>query len=183
MINNINSFSEIIRPKSNTLIVLDIDETIINFPLIDKDWWDKTYDKLLPIYKENTQYQTELLWNNYISNIEPRLLDSVNLINFINKSSKNNCQIILLTARDKSISKLTIKQLLKCGFSVHPSRIYYNKNKGIELKHIVQNIFPDVKDIIFVHDLYENLINVHSTFNCSKLSKYNIILYKIKHNI
>jgi hypothetical protein len=83
MIHNINSFSQITRPKSNTLIVFDIDETIIGFPDIQKNWWDKTYTYLLPIYKENTPKYTEILWNEYISNIKPKLLDPINLINFI----------------------------------------------------------------------------------------------------
>ena len=183
MIHNINSFSQITRPKSNTLIVFDIDETILTFPIINKNWWDRTVNKLLPIYKENTQEYVELLWNNYISNLEPILLDSINLINFINKSVKNNCEIIFLTARDKSISKLTVNQLLKCDFNIDPSRIFYNKNKGIELKNIVTNYFPNVKNIIFVDDLDENLVNIQSTFNCFELLKYNLDLYKIKHNI
>lgn len=181
MINNISSFSEISRPKSNTLIVLDIDETIITFPTIDKNWWTNTYTLLYPIYYENTQAQIEMLWNEYVSNIQPKVLDSINLFNFLNESKKNNCDIIFLTARYKSMSLQTLNHLKHVNIIIDPSRIFYNKNKGQELKNIVINKFRNVKNIIFVDDLNENLLNVQSVFSNNDLSKYNIKLYKIKH--
>ena len=78
-------------------------------------------------------------------------------------------------------SELTIKHLKDCNFDIHPSRIFYSRNKGEKLKEIVLNIFPDIQHILFVDDLEENLLNVLSTFNQSELSKYNLELYKIKH--
>ena len=142
MIKNIDSFSKIRSPISNTLVVLDIDDTLLSFQHFGKQWWDDTYRKLLPIYKENTYLQAELLWTKQISKIKPYPLDKYNLKNFLN-GLKYNCEIILLTARDKSISKLTIKQLNECELYIDPSRIFYSRNKGKELENIVINIFPN----------------------------------------
>ena len=180
MIKEINSFSKIKYPKSNTLVVLDIDETILSFNEIDNKWWNDTFSKLLPIYKENTYQQAELIWTEHVTKIKPQLLDSENFNKFFYQNI-NNCEIIFLTARNENISELTIKHLKDCNFDIHPSRIFYSRNKGEKLKEIVLNIFPDIQHILFVDDLEENLLNVLSTFNQSELSKYNLELYKIKH--
>ena len=52
MIKHINTFSQINPIKPKTLVVLDIDETILRFQQIDNKWWDDTYTRLLPYYKE-----------------------------------------------------------------------------------------------------------------------------------
>lgn len=181
MIKNIYSFSEINIIIPYSLIVFDIDETILRFPTIENDWWSKKYKELLPIYKERTHYQIEKLWIKYISQAEPVLLDPINFKFFINKLKQNNCEIIFLTARNLNLSKLTIEHLNKCNIVIDSSKIYYNKDKGYELKNIILNNYPYVKNIIFIDDLYENLSNVKSTFSSLELLNYNIDLYQIKH--
>lgn len=181
MFYHINSFSQINSIKPNTLVVLDIDETLITFHQVNTEWWDNTYNKLLPSYKENTYTHVELIWTDHVSNNNPILLDKDNLSNFLENIQRKNCELILLTARDKSISSLTVKHLKFCGLDIHKSRIFYNRNKGDELKYIVTTMFPYIQDIIFVDDLEDNLINIQNAFNNNELSKYNLKLYKIKH--
>jgi hypothetical protein len=53
MINHINSFSKINPVKPNTLVVLDIDDTIMSFSNIHKEWWNETYTNLYYYDKEN----------------------------------------------------------------------------------------------------------------------------------
>jgi hypothetical protein len=183
MIKNINSFSQIDSIKPNSLVVLDIDDTIMKFQHVDTEWWDKIYNQLLPTYKENTYTQVELLWTDYVSNNKPVVQDKENLYKFLDTITIRNCQLILLTARDKSISLLTTKHLKECGIDMHWSRIFYSRNKGSELKYIVSTIFPEIQNIIFVDDLIENLIDIQTVFNTVELSKYNLELYKIKHKL
>lgn len=181
MIKNINSFSQINSIKPNTLVVLDIDDTIMKFQQVDTEWWDNTYNRLYPSYKENTYTQVELLWTDYISNNKPIVADKANLYNFLDNVTNRNCELILLTARDKSISLLTVKQLKECGLDIHWSRIFYSRTKGSELKYIVTTLFPHIENIIFVDDLVENLVDIQNVFNTRELSRYNLELYKIKH--
>lgn len=180
MIKYIDTFSKITLPMSNTLIVFDIDETILSFIDINKKWWNDNYERLLPIYKENTDEQVELLWIDYVSKNKPILLDEYNFKFFLN-SIRYKCEIILLTARNEKIYELTIKHLNECKLNIHPSRIFFSKNKGKKLQDIVNNIFPNIKNIIFIDDIEENLISVLNVFNKKELSKYNLELYKIKH--
>ena len=184
MIININSFSQIKPLKSNTLIVLDIDDTIISFTNIDKKWWTNVYNTYLSYYKDDDKAykKSEILWTKHILKDKPKLLDEYNFINFLEKISKNNCELIFLTARNKNISDLTMDQLSKCGLNINPSKVFFSRNKGNELKNIVEQNYSNVKDIIFVDDLEENLVNVQLEFNTSKHSKYNLKLYKINHN-
>lgn len=183
MLKHINNFSQINYIKPNTLVVLDIDETIMTFHKVNTDWWNETYNRLLPSYKENTYTQVELIWTDHVSNNNPILLDKDNFSNFLENIKSKNCELILLTARDKSISSLTVTHLKKCGLDIHKSRIFYSRNKGNELKYIVTTMFPYIQDILFVDDLEENLINIKNVFNNDELSKYNLELYKIKHNL
>jgi hypothetical protein len=181
MIKHINSFSQINPIKPKTLVVLDIDETILRFQQINKEWWDDTYTRLLPYYKEKTFTHVELLWIKYISNNKPILLDKDNFYIFLENIKNENSELILLTARNESISFLTMKHLESCGLDINLSQVFYNKNKGEELQKIVTTIFPNIENILFVDDLEENLTNIQHVFNNDELSKYNLELYKIKH--
>lgn len=181
MIKHINSFSKINPIKPNTLVVLDIDDTIMSFPNIDKEWWNETYTNLYYYDKKNAYKQTSLLWLDRIVKSKPSLIDKKNLNNFLEQIKINNCELIFLTARDVNISEITIKQLNECNLNVNPTKIFYSREKGKELEYIVKNLYPNIKNIIFVDDLIENLINVAYTFNTPNLFKYNLELYKIKH--
>jgi hypothetical protein len=181
MIVNINSFYQIKPLNPNTLVVLDIDDTIMSFTTINKKWWNDTYNTYLLHYKdtEKAYKKSEKLWIKYISRSNPNLLDEINFINFLEKISENNCELIFLTARNKKISKLTMTQLSYCRINIESSKVFFSRNKGVELKNIVEQTYPNIKDIIFVDDLEENLVKVQLEFNTSK---YNLKLYKINHN-
>jgi hypothetical protein len=182
MIKNISSFSQIDYIKPRTLIVLDIDETIMRFQQINEEWWDDIYNKLLPSYKENTYIHVELIWLDYVTNTKPILLDKDNFYIFFENIINKNCEIIFLTARDKSSSLMTIRHLKECGIDAPPSKIFYSRDKGNELKYIVTTLYPNIQDILFIDDLEKNLVNIQNIFNKKELTKYNLKLYKIKHN-
>jgi len=181
MIKYINSFSQINISNLKTLVVLDIDDTLISFKDVNTIWWDINYKKLYPIYKENTYNHLEKLWTDYIFNNNPMKLDTDNLTSFLKNIKNNNHELVILTARDKSILELTMRHLYDCGIYIDSSRVFFNRNKGYELKKIVMNLFPDVDNIIFVDDIIQNLVNVEISFNIPELLKYNLELYRIKH--
>lgn len=178
MIKDITSFSQIEYIKPNSLVVLDIDETILTFSNINREWWDKTYNNFLHLYKnkDEANKQSEILWANNISKNTPIILDNVNLHIFLEKASENKCELIFLTARNKNISDLTMKQLNYCGINIDASKVFYNRDKGSELKNILENIFPNINHIIFIDDIINNLINVKSKITL------DLELYNIKHN-
>jgi hypothetical protein len=183
MIKHINSFSEINTIKPETLLVLDIDDTVMSFPDISKKWWSETYHKFINenYNKENAYNKTNSLWIDYIIKSKPILNDEKNFLNLLEQISINKCDLIFLTARDNSLSELTVKQLNECNLNVNPMKIFYSKYKGNELEYIIKIIYPNIKNIIFVDDLLDNLKDVAYKFNNPKLFKYNLELYKIKH--
>jgi hypothetical protein len=174
MINHINSFSQINSLKQKSLVVLDIDNTVMSFSNINNNWWNKTFNDFLYLGKDSALHKTEQIWTQNIINDNPELLDRENLIKFLDQISNTKSELIFLTARDKKLSGITIKQLEECNIIVNPSRIFFNKKKGDELKYIVTNVYPRIKNIIFVDDLTENLINVANKFNYPDLFKYNL---------
>lgn len=157
-IHKINKYEQIpIIP--NSLIVLDIDETLIKFEHVDKKWWKTEFDA---IYSTNRNYiLTEQMvlnkWLNIVSNSKPSLVDNC-IHQFIQNAEQTNCKIVLLTARNNSLFELTLRHLAEVGLNF--SHIYFNENKGQELTKIITNEFVSYKNIIVVDDLVANLLDI-----------------------
>lgn len=93
-ITKINSFSQIeIIP--NSLVVLDIDETVLTF-----DFKSRNY-------------------------VNPIKLDCDNLNKFIFACKKSKCSIILLTARLSSQHDETVRNIEDIKLKIHPDNIFY----------------------------------------------------------
>jgi len=172
-INTINYFSQInIIP--NSLVVLDIDETLIKFENIDNLWWNREFTQ---IYEKNNDYDlTEEIvyskWLSIVSNSNPILVDDFIHI-FLEKCEQNNCKIILLTARNNCLFDLTLSHLKRVN--LYFSHIYFNENKGDELNKIISNELKKYNDIIVVDDLVKNLNDIKN-----KIISVNLHLYNIK---
>jgi hypothetical protein len=157
----------------NTLVVLDFDETIIQFNNFHNifDFWRQTFDKF---YNESFNFdeadnKTYSLWkDNILNNDEYSCTDYNNLINLINETNKSNNKIIIITARDKEMDLITRKQLQKLNVQIN--EIYYTNNKAETILNICKNNI--VENIVFVDDLYTNINDVKD--NCNK---YNLFVY------
>ncbi len=144
----INTFSKIeIIP--NSLIVFDIDETIMTFDYDKKDL-------------EN-----------------PIKLDNENLKEFIENLKKNKCKIIFLTARCPSTRTKTIEDLKKINLRFNPNHVYFDLNKGQKLYDIVTKDYKDIENIIFIDDLFLNIKSVESTFCFTKYKLYLYLIQHI----
>lgn len=180
MIIHISSFNQVeLIPRS--LLVFDIDETILSFEDIDEGWWKKKFSKH---YNQTQDYDLadELSlkeWITYIENIKPQLLDQINFIKLLNLAKETNCEIIILTARKKFLFDATISHLTHCNINIDCESIYFNENKGEELYNIVTQKYPTIKNIIFIDDLISNLVNVQNKFK--QCPNYTLRLYNINH--
>lgn len=178
MLKQITRFNQI-KLIPNSLIVLDIDETIIKFDKIDKHWWNKTFSSYYSI-TENHEHAENLCLDDWISHveiIEPKLVDN-NFYDWLDCINKLNCELIFLTARNKKrLENITHLHLDKIKLTFDKNKIYYNSKKGEELLTLVNKKYSDKKNIIVVDDIESNLIDINdkfinSTFN---LHLYNII--------
>jgi hypothetical protein len=173
-ITNITRFNQIeIIPSS--LIVFDIDETLIKFDGIDTRWWKSKFNKY---YKQTQNYDlSEYLshqeWIKIVSLCKPDLVDE-NIHSFVEEAKTKNCHIILLTARTNNLKDLTIQHIKDAGFSFE--HIYFDNEKGNALSKIINDSYANVKNIIVVDDLKQNLDDINSKVSSTK---YNLQLYNM----
>jgi hypothetical protein len=169
----ISTFNEI-KLKPNSLVVLDIDDTLIYFDNINHNWWKEKFEYYYSYFKDydNADIETYDIWISHITQVSPKLTDEY-VFKFFDDCLKNNCKIILLTARNKNNKNLTIKQLQECKLLFDEKDIYFDENKGDCLKNLITNVYTNFKSIIFVDDLENNLNDVKNS-----LTNYEIELYK-----
>lgn len=174
MITTINNFDEIIIVPFS-LVVLDIDETILKFEDINSKWWKSKFNR----YYRETQSSdlADILshqdWIKVVSNMQPDLVDN-NFHNFLEKTKNNNCETILLTARTPNLRDMTNIHLDNVNLQF--DKIFFNSDKGEELYNIVQNNYSNITDIIVADDRLHNLHDIKSKFS---ETKFNLHLYNI----
>lgn len=160
----------------NSLVVLDVDETLIRYDGIDYRWWKSKFNRF---YKETNNCElAEFLsneeWIRIISNCNPELVDE-NIHNFIELLRQNNCHIILLTARSNNLRELTENHLNTVNLSFE--HIYFNSEKGDALRNIISNDYPEITNVIVVDDMIQNLIDIQ---NKNTSASCTLHLYNIK---
>lgn len=182
MFQQINSFNQI-PITENSLVVLDIDETIMAFPFITKSWWRETFEKYFAETNNKSQADNLTLheWRVYVGKTRPFLLDETRLKKFLKEIEEKSCELVLLTARDKSMEEVTRVHISHCELDISPGQIIHNENKGDALAEIVQS-YPEISSIIFVDDFEKNLASVQARFTQPDLSNYTLGLYLIAHN-
>ncbi len=174
MITPINSFDQIeIIPES--LVVFDIDDTLIKFDGIDIKWWKNKVKKYMVITRDEqlAESMANLDLIKIMNTCDPELVDN-QVHDFITRLIESNCEIILLTARDTSIRELTIRHLQSVNLNF--DQIYFNQNKGDELKKIVNERYPNISNIIMIDDIISNLEDIKEKFSDTN---YSVKLYNI----
>jgi uncharacterized HAD superfamily protein len=171
----INKFSEITIIR-NSLVVFDIDETLIRFDGINFHWWTnniaKYYNETLDHWLSEQICLKE--WKDIIEIKNPELVDDL-VHDFILKLKENNCHIILLTARDKDLQEITYTHL--SHVKLYFEHIYFNNKKGEELYNIFTNDYQSIENIIVIDDMKRNLDDIANKFADIKINLhlYNII--------
>ena len=172
--NTITKFKQV-NLIPNSLIVIDIDDTLIKYDGIDFAWWKNKVNKYYSVTKndELSEVLANKDWMKLIEKCDPELVDDC-VHYFIEQTKNHQCHIILLTARNNVITDLTRNHLNKVD--LYFEHIYFNENKGDELVRIVQNNYIDCTDIIVIDDREANLIDIQNKMD---LTKYKLHLYKI----
>lgn len=165
----INNFNNIKILNENTLYVFDIDETLMVYENLDKNWWNN-------MKKDNDEIKVLEEWEKCIKNKEPKHTHNDSFQTLLNNINKNN--IICLTARQDKIKDLTEKHLEQIGITNIP--VYYTNGfcKGKLLQEIIKD-YKDIKNIIFVDDLIKNLYSVNKVFHNTD---YNVNCYHFNYN-
>ena len=180
--NVINDYTQI-RLIKNSLIIFDIDDTIIKFPELGKNWWKTTFDNYYKLHQnfDKADILTLEEWIQNIKIMKPEMIRKESFIKFFDKALENNCKIIFLTARNEKLKDLTLQHLLHCEVITKENfhNVYFSENKGDKLKKILQNPeYSNIKNIIFIDDLDRNLKDVYNALYFD----YNVNLYHFIHN-
>jgi hypothetical protein len=163
IINKISSYDDIII-NQNTLVVFDIDDTILKFKEIDSNWWDHTFNNYMK-YEYDKSKAIDLTiykWAKTINLAIPRMIDSDKFNNMINRIKLSNSHLILLTARKSYMKDMTIRHLAKCNIKIANDEVYHSEKKGQKLYKLIKNTYNKYQNIIFVDDLHSNIDNVYS---------------------
>jgi len=168
MFSNISSFSDV-DVKNNTLIICDIDDTLIKFPKKFIEIYEMLKNseiKAFGKYDEQLLYEDALYAYALHTNIEkPVLTDKNGFYLMLDKIKKQNSSLVFLTARDIKHEHFCKKHFTDSGLNYNDFYVYYTNNtisKGEYInKYIVLNNYDN---IIFIDDRKENIESVNQYF-------------------
>lgn len=200
------------KDPANSIIFFDIDNTLFRTKTdIGSDEWVKWQEKLfdehngnhphLVVKTKNEIYEHYRKWL-LVSDCDTELLEDV-IIDLINKYIVMGYKIVLITAREKCLHNLTIKQLKKyydtdlfypknlqfeSEGKLFTSGIYFTggMNKGKCIRYLLE-VFKTIykfnpNDIFFIDDSLKECHNVQKEFNGDAKNK-NIIIFCYTHSI
>jgi hypothetical protein len=164
----IKNYNEI-EVLNNSLVIFDLDETIIHFPYITRKWWENTKNAYSLINEKTADLRAYSDWLHIITTHNPSILD-VNEFNHLLKRIKDtNSTFIIVTARNIKLMDITKKHLECFGISCD---VFYTIDKGIMINAIKQNYVYN--HILFVDD---NLKYINQVEELNQ----EIVTYYMKH--
>lgn len=160
----INTFNNI-DIIENTLVVCDIDDTLLRYEL----GWLYFFNKYMQEFNNNeiARSRANSAWYHYTKSNKCFLVDEEGFMNFMNKINNTSSKLIFLTARDNISHPYTIENFNELGldhklFDIHYS---YTKPKGQYLHEQLYEFcnyeHSKYKKIIFIDDALHNIINMN----------------------
>lgn len=159
MSDKIYSFKNI-EIKENTLVICDIDNTILHFPNCIKK-----IKEIIKSISDDDDIELPYLLNMYKLTNKPEPTDFIGFSNLLNKLENNNGKLIFLTARTEQPHEPTKKHLNTIGIDSNKFEIYYTNNKITKGEFIKNNIdLSNWSNIIFIDDFETNINSVINYF-------------------
>ena len=156
MLRVINSYSAITL-ISRSLVVFDIDDTVVNFPDYGYAWWAATraaYERTMT--KTEADAATLDDWRVAVHHVDPEPIDKAGFLEFYDKAKAADCDIIFLTARSPVLKAITHRHLKNSLMECAEEHVFYAEDKGPALVSIIQNSGRAYDHIIFVDDMIKN---------------------------
>lgn len=179
----ISSFQTIpIYPK--TLVLCDIDETILRFNGIDAKWWNNKIEKY---YLETNSYmeadrKAYLEWKEIVHRELPEHTDANGFKHFIEQVYTLGGELVFVTARQHYMEELTrshLKKVIGDMGSQFKLWICGDKSKGI----VIDNMIEDIKrynKLVFIDDNEKHLNAVYNVFG-NQIDYYRFEM--VNHNL
>jgi hypothetical protein len=161
----ISSFNDVQITKNNTLVLCDIDDTILYYPHCINTCLeimkDIKYDFTEEEYNEEFKYFCHMYKHKY----KPTHTDYDGFMNMVHKIKEYNGKLLFLTARSKTFHTETKQDLLHIGVSCDDTDIHYTNNTITKGEYIKKYINVNEWDeIIFVDDYLSYIKSVSDLF-------------------
>lgn len=173
----INSFNQIDISKSNTLVICDIDNTLLYWKKKPEELY-YLVDEMYPGCDEETKkIQANEFLNMYKNIYPPTNTDSEGFRNLLNKLDENSSEIIFLTARTKSCTESwTKKHFESLGLDYEKYQVHYTDNLVTKGEYIKNNIEIDkYSQVIFIDDYDSYIKSVLDIFPQIICYKFEIV--------
>jgi hypothetical protein len=173
----ISSFNDIKITKNNTLVLCDIDDTILHYPECINRYLEIMKDFKDHLTKEELIQEFYYFCNMYKKINKPTHTDYEGFMNMIHKINECNGKLLFLTARNKSFHDGTKKHLSDIGVSCDDNDIHYTNNTISKGEYIKNNInVNEWNEIIFIDDYLSFIKSVNNLF--PQIICYNFIVKK-----
>lgn len=179
----INSFN-LIDIKQNSLILCDIDDTILRYQHNIDYFIEKSRREIVNITdnccEENIKFLAECDYEDHRDFTEPFNTDSEGFDNMLKKISETNSNLIFITARSNKSKEKTKNQLEKIGINTNNYQIHFTFEYKISKAEYIKKYIDltQFDNIYFIDDQVNNVKNVKITF-----PNFNCYLFKYTTNI
>lgn len=169
-----DSFRDICIPN-NSLVVLDIDDTVVLFKEMGRAWWADREKELVLLH--GATKGRELVMREWVYGAQihtPVLTDPDEFPHFLQRIFDASAHLVFLTARSAELRQLTEFHLSSCGICIESEQVYFSREKGLTLKAIVRS--GGFHDVIFIDDMEHNLESVEKELkDAVRLRTYHFV--------
>lgn len=161
----IRSFREVVITPQRTLILCDIDDTLLKF--------DRTLESCIAeaaalFPKESQLFQESFgqkLWITYRETVPPIWTDQAGFIDMLGRLSPSS-RLVFLTARSGGEYAIwTQHDFQRIGLVYDASGVFYTGNRMTKGRYIQRNVsLEGFEKVIFIDDLPENIQSVSAAF-------------------
>jgi len=159
---SIGTFSDVeVRP--NSLVLVDIDETILFYEHIDGRWWQERIDHHMQSRTCDRASACARAIDDWFTHIQahlPRPTDAAGLETLLGQIRRSHSTLRLVTARNPKYKDITEAHLSHLGFGDLSGSVCYlsGASKG---QYIMDNLAPGAYDsVTFIDDLEHNIASV-----------------------
>jgi len=173
----INSFLNV-TVLLNSLIVLDIDETILKMKDSNTTWFSDKFKHYKQIYNDDVIANNKTI-DDYLeySKLNKAVhTDKLGLNDLFQRATKYNCKVIMLTARDLKLKDITHEQLKYLEIPIVDIHFCEGKNKGDQLNKFITENKLNNNTIIFIDDREKYLEQVRDKITDRDLHLYQFVL-------
>ena len=167
----VKSFKDI-PVERNTLVLCDIDDTVIVFEKLGKKWWR---ERFADYYERNGDYEFSEKavlkeWIHQIHKEKPVHVDKEGFEDFVERINSTGSTLVFVTARTSDLYCLTLHHLKQVGITPKTDVHYTNNTpKGDYIANVID--FDDFDHIVFIDDMEHNVNSVKRVFG-EKVATY-----------